>query len=582
MKSLFDNFEILADAPDGIPKLRELILDLAVRGKLTEEWRKENPDVEPAKVLIEKIKREKEKLVKEGKIKKQEELPEIQAEEKVFDVPHGWEWVRLCELGAFSGGGTPSSNNSLYWNGNISWISPKDMKSPVILQSELAITEAGRKAANLELYKPGCILIVARSGILRRTLPVCINSIPCTVNQDIKVHSPFLKTISAYLQLMLNGHEQFILHNLVKTGVTVESLKYKEFEIQPFPFPSFQEQKAIIKIITQLMSLCDQLDQSKSSRHKKLISLNNSSLDRLLSPTEPTGFRYNWRRITDNFASLYSLPENVDKLKQAVLQLAVMGKLTENWRKENPNVEPAKVLIEKIKKEKEKLIKEGKIKKQEELPEITEEEKAYEVPYGWEWVRLAELTQIITKGSSPKWQGIQYTDSKNGVLFITSENVGNYSLRLENRKYVDRKFNEIEPRSILKKNDLLMNIVGASIGRTAIYDIDDLANINQAVCIIRLIDPGRWISLRFMLQFFNSPACIARMFDKQVDNARANLSMGNISEFPIPVPSINEQSAIVSQVTHLLSLCDSLASSLSSASAKSDHLFNAIMNRLGA
>jgi type I restriction enzyme S subunit len=140
-------------------------------------------------------------------------------------------------------------------------------------------------------------------------------------------------------------------------------------------------------------------------------------------------------------------------------------------------------------------------------------------------------------------------------LFVTSENVGSYELIWKKKKYVESKFNEIEPRSILKRNDLLMNIVGGSIGRTAIYDIDELANINQAVTIIRLLP---MVSFDYFLHFFNSPTCIAYMYDKQVENARPNLSMGNISKFLIPFPSLEEQKAIVQQVNALMALCDKL------------------------
>lgn len=163
------------------------------------------------------------------------------------------------------------------------------------------------------------------------------------------------------------------------------------------------------------------------------------------------------------------------------------------------------------------------------------------------WVELEELTEIVTKGSSPKWQGVNYVDS--GVLFITSENVGAYRLILDSRKYVEWKFNEIEPRSILEKGDILMNIVGASIGRTAIFNLEEIANINQAVCLIRIDE--KKINRDYILHFFNSPLCISYMVDKKVDNARANLSMGNIKMFLIPVPNLPTQQQIVTYLNQL-------------------------------
>jgi type I restriction enzyme S subunit len=236
-----------------------------------------------------------------------------------------------------------------------------------------------------------------------------------------------------------------------------------------------------------------------------------------------------------------------------------MGKLVE----QEAGDEPASVLLEKIAQEKARLISEGKIKKSAPLPKISDDEKPFDLPDGWEWVQLDNLSQVITKGSSPKWQGVSYTDNENDVLFITSENVGSFSLKLDSKKYVELKFNEIEPRSVLQNGDFLMNIVGGSIGRTAIYNIETLANINQAVCLIRSFP--QYLNSRFLLNFFNSQTCVSYMFDKQVDNARANLSMGNISKFLMPIPPLAEQQRIVAKVDELMALCEELKTKLNTA-----------------
>lgn len=262
----------------------------------------------------------------------------------------------------------------------------------------------------------------------------------------------------------------------------------------------------------------------------------------------------NLKTFFDNFELLAEAPNGVKKLRELILQLAVMGKLAP----QDPDDEPASNLLEKIKAEKEKLVKKGIIKKEKPLQQIEENEIPFEAPIGWQWVRLDNLCQLITKGSSPKWQGINYVESKKGILFITSENVRNCYIDLENPKYVEDKFNQIEPRSILKNGDILMNIVGASIGRTAIYDREDIANINQAVCLIRTINSKLLINIQYLLLFFNSYICINLMFDKQVDNARANLSMGNIAKFLVPLPPLTEQHRIVAKVDQLMKLCDEL------------------------
>jgi type I restriction enzyme S subunit len=245
---------------------------------------------------------------------------------------------------------------------------------------------------------------------------------------------------------------------------------------------------------------------------------------------------------------------------------------------QHPTDAPASELLKQIEAEKKRLVKAGEIKEPKPLPPITSDEMPYTLPKGWEWVRLGALTQVITKGSSPRWQGVEYVERDNGILFITSENVGSFRLILEKRKYVDSTFNDIEPRSILKKRDILMNIVGASIGRTAIFDLDEVANINQAVTIIRL---AGHVKHEYFLSFFNSELCLSYMFDKQVDNARPNLSMGNISLFLIPVPPLLEQSRIVAKIDQLMSMCDTLEQQIDAAAATQSSLLNAMMAQYG-
>lgn len=264
------------------------------------------------------------------------------------------------------------------------------------------------------------------------------------------------------------------------------------------------------------------------------------------------------------------------QLRQSILQDAIQGKLTEKWREQNPEVESASELLKRIQAEKEQLLKEKKIKKENPLPKIKEDEIPFEIPECWKWCRLQDICEIITKGSSPKWQGINYVSNEE-VLFVTSENVGTKKLLLEKKKYVEHQFNEIQPRSILRKNDILMNIVGASIGRTALFNLDLTANINQAVTIIRLI---QGFDYDYFINFFNSPTCLNYMYDKQVDNARPNLSMGNIAKFVIPIPPLNEQYQISKQIMLVENILDDLQNQILTGKVNAETLVQAVLSEL--
>ncbi|GIU15879.1 type I restriction endonuclease EcoAI subunit S [Shewanella sp. c952] len=264
----------------------------------------------------------------------------------------------------------------------------------------------------------------------------------------------------------------------------------------------------------------------------------------------------------------------IKKLRELILELAVRGKLVPQDEKD----EPASVLLERIAAEKAQLVKDKKIKKPKALPEISKDEKPFELPVNWSFLRLENMCELITKGSSPKWQGVSYTDNPDDVLFVTSENVGAFKILLDKKKYVERTFNEIEPRSILRKNDFLMNIVGASIGRCAIFDLNEVANINQAVCLIRSF--SKHIVPDFFLKFFNSHTCISYMYDKQVENARPNLSMSNIAKFIIPIPPIEEQHRIVAKVDELMSLCDALEAQTEASISAHQTIVETLLNAL--
>lgn len=167
---------------------------------------------------------------------------------------------------------------------------------------------------------------------------------------------------------------------------------------------------------------------------------------------------------------------------------------------------------------------------------------------GWEVKRLRNLSSLITKGSSPAWQGINYTNDLTQVLFITSENVREGYLDLTKRKYLENKFNELQSRSVLEYGDLLINIVGASIGRAAVYYSKDIANINQAVALVRC---KKNECLIYLCHYLNSPKALQMYGEMKVDVARANLSLKNIGDLNViypPLPLQNQFASIVAKI----------------------------------
>ncbi|MEO9021763.1 MAG: restriction endonuclease subunit S [Ginsengibacter sp.] len=235
-----------------IENLNHAILQEAVQGKLVAQ----NKHDEPASELLKRIKAEKSKSGK-----KEKPLPPIKLEEIPFKIPESWVWCRLGEIVKITGGGTPSMMRNDYWNGHIPWVSPKDMKNENIWDTEMKITEKGINESAANLIPIGSILIVARSGILKRKLPVAINRVECAVNQDMKVFIPTLVEMNRYMQFMFLGLEEIVLSKFVKFGMTVHSLKYTEFAEMPIPLPSLSEQKRIVAEIEKQLSKTKQLKE---------------------------------------------------------------------------------------------------------------------------------------------------------------------------------------------------------------------------------------------------------------------------------------------------------------------------------
>ena len=271
----YANAEIAVDRlnKDFPEALKRSILQWAVQGKLVPQ----DPSDEPAEALLERIRVEKQRLVKEGKIKKDKHesiifrrdnshyekrgSEEVCIDDEIpFEIPENWAWARLSSLGIFSSGKTPSMSNPQFWNGDVPWITSKDMKRPVITDSEMHITELA--ASTMQLYPAGTLLLVARSGILKRLLPLCTLGIDSTINQDIKAFMLYNIDLSEWLYYGIKAFEPYILKELVKSVTTVESLKFNEFSAMLIPVPPLAEQHRIIFAIKTIMDLLTPLSSN--------------------------------------------------------------------------------------------------------------------------------------------------------------------------------------------------------------------------------------------------------------------------------------------------------------------------------
>jgi type I restriction enzyme S subunit len=552
MNFFFDHFEILSDAPNGIKKLRELILQLAVMGKLVPQ----DPDDEPASVLLEKIKGEKERLIKEGKIKKQNPLPPIKDDEKPFELPNGWEWSYLDECSLIIMGQSPESK---YYNNTMNGLPFYQGKADF---GELFPTPRIWCSNLQKIAYENDILISVRAPVG----PTNICKEKSCIGRGLSSISTLNIYEHFYLLYSIRSFEKKI--SAMGVGSTFTAISYSHLKYILIPLPPLNEQKRIVAKVDRLMAFCDELEKKKEKRESRRISLNNACLDKLLSSREPEEFQEHWQRIVDHFDILYHHPGNVAKLKQAILQLAVMGKLVP----QDPDDEPAEVLFEKIKQEKEQLIKEGKIKRQKPLPPITDDEKPFELPKSWEWVKLAQISKIIHYGYTASADNtitnvrlLRITDIQNDK--VNWESVPGCKISDSNLKSYE-----------LKNGDLLIARTGGTIGKT--YLVQNLSECAVfASYLIRAV-PYPLVYQKFLKCFTGSFLYWDQLYSKCSGTGQPNVNGRSLSDLFIPMPPFNEQKRIVAKVEQLLSLCDRLAERLQEADSKRDKLFQAVVNQV--
>jgi len=264
-ETFFDKFGLLADTPNGVQKLRKLILQLAVQGKLVPQ----DPNDEPAAVLLGKIKAENARLVKEKKIRKPKHLPPVEVDEYIFEIPKGWEWVHIGSLGQTQTGTTPSKNNPAFFGDDYPFIKPSDISHKCINCDNEGLSNVGIE--NGRFIKSGSILMVCIGGSIGK-----VNWIDkdCSCNQQINVLTPFLNLDYKLFTYFMTS--RFFQNEVIirASKTTLPILNKSKWELIPFPLPPLNEQKRIVAKVDQLMALCDELEARQQKKQEARCSRN--------------------------------------------------------------------------------------------------------------------------------------------------------------------------------------------------------------------------------------------------------------------------------------------------------------------
>ena len=556
---LLSNLDLLATAPGGVARLRELILTLAVQGKLVPQ----DPADEPAGELLKKIRAEKDRLIAEGKIRRDKPLAAIAEGEKPLGLPVGWEWVRLGALLPFRIGKTPPSKDPQYWaDSGHAWVSISDMNHfGEVFETGRKITDRGAGVFGYDLLPSGTLIMSFKLTIGK----ISVLRVPAYHNEAIVSFTPLSGLDSGFLKYMLP--------TVAKTGASKDALMGATLNTESLSnlviaLPPHSEQSRIVTRVEMLMRLCDALEAKgrlEAAQHTQLVS---TLLGTLTASTTPEELAANWQRVAQHFDLLAGRPEAIAALEQTLLQLAVRGLLVP----QDPTDEPASVLLARIRTEKDRLIAKGKIKRDKPLPPITDEEKPFELPMGWEWVRFDELTHP----QKPIAYGVLVPgpDVATGVPFVRIADLSLVNPPEKPEKTISPEVDAQFQRTRLEGGEILMGVVG-SIGKLGVAPKSWAgANIARAICRIVPADAGLHDFVLFLLEtkfMQESFAGDTRTL------AQPTLNVGLIRAAMTPMPPPAEQARIVTRVTVLRRLCANLRQRLAEREAVQARLAEALV-----
>lgn len=524
----------------GISKLRDLILDLAVRGMLVQQ----DLNDEPASKYLERTAAAKIKLLKDKKIKKQRPLAKIETDSLEFRLPRGWQWERLGNLVEMYNG---RAFKSTEW---------RTEGLPIVRIQNLNDNKADFNYFQGELSDSNRIsngtFLISWSGTPGTSFGAFIwERGPAALNQHINKCEFHSNEVNLdFMRLAVNGQMNHFISK-AQGGVGLKHVTKGTLNNAILGIPPLAEQHRIVAKVDELMALCDQLEEEQENNletHETLVSMFLNALTS--AAADAAQFANAWQLIKDNFDILFTTESSVDQLKQTILQLAVMGKLVP----QDPGDEPADELLKKITKEKDSLAKSKMIGKQKQFNEVCTQDVPYPLPRNWTWCRLGQ-TGICFTGKTPKTSNS--TNFGGSIQFIGPGQITQSGKFLEAEKTITE--SGLGESTEAVPGDILMVCIGGSIGKSAITD-KRLA-FNQQINSLRPIGLNA--------KYLNLAMTTDRFFQSVVENSTGSatpiINRTKWEMLLVPIPPLEEQHRIVAKGDELIALCDQLKAKLTQA-----------------
>lgn len=568
MELLQQYFDTAFAAPDGIPKLRELILKLAMQGKLVPQ----DPNDSPASELIRTIEAEKKRLVRERKIKAPKTLPEVTASDEPYSLPHGWQWVRLGAIGnIFNGNSINASEKESKYAGveGLPYIATKDVGygfEPLDYDNGICIPPDEEK---FRIAHQGAVLICAEGGSAGKKCGLTDRDI-CFGNKlfanELFGQIPSRFILYVYLSPVFRAS-----FTAAMTGI-IGGVSIAKFVEIPIPLPPLDEQHRIVAQIDRLMARCDALENLRNEREKKRLATHAAALSQLIDTTGNRSTNDAWAFITQHFGDLYSVKENVAELRKAILELAMRGSLS----KSGSSDEPLDALLARLQEEQKANRSIGQ--KDKELITKRLAMASSEIKNNRVSLTARDFCEFITKGTTPAADELS---EKGDVPFLKVYNIVNNKIDFAYKpSYISNEVHYSKlKRSIVYPGDVIMNIVGPPLGKVAV--VDDLYpewNINQALAVFR---PMAGILNQYIYYALSTHSVLSSTLREVKGTAgQDNLSLEQCRDLVISIPSIEEQHRIVDSIRQLMALCDTLDQKIDAAKSKQTEMLDALMAKV--
>ncbi|WP_336694532.1 restriction endonuclease subunit S [Delftia acidovorans] len=567
---LISNLNLLAKAPGGVARLRELILTLAVQGKLVPQDAAE----EPASVLLLKIREEKERLIAARALKREKNQPALTDEQLPFELPDSWTWVALGEVIDIVRGITFSADQKTKEAapGRIACLRTSNVQQTIEWDDLLFVNRSfmGREDQLIQHHDIVMSMANSRELVGKVALVEQVPHAEATFGGFLGVLRPRKIEPRYAMAVLRTSFARSLLIDSSSQTTNIANISLAKLRPLPFPLPPEAEQSRIVTRVEELMRLCDTLEAKgklEATQHAQLV---NTLLGTLTVSTTPEELADNWQRVSQHFDLLLDRPEAIDALEQTLLQLAVRGLLVP----QDAGDEPASTLLARIRSEKDRLIAEGKVKRDKPLPPITAEEQPFELPIGWAWVRLGFLGESFDYGSSQK-----SVDDSAAVPILRMGNIQGGRVFMNNLKYLKDTRGEL-PHLALHEGDLLFNRTNSYelVGKTGIFE-GYSREVTFASYLIRIRLMGAWLNPEYINAYMNTLDCRKNEIEPDLtqQTGQANYNGTKLKSIRVPLPPLAEQSRIVTRITALRRLCADLRQRLKAAQATQSHLAQALV-----